>query len=125
MNLGHGITAFSLEQACANGIFRAPGERCLLEAVWQEQAHKSTAELTLGADGRNRLNVMDAICFRVLDIGPEVPESWGMKRGDIVINVSISGEKVSTNQQSPFVVVHYRDIVGIIDAEALQAQRSA
>lgn len=120
MNLGHGVTGLTLERACEEGAFRAPGKRVLLKAIWAEQAHRATAELTLDKDGRNRLNVMDAVAFEVRDIGPEVPAEWGLRKGDVAINVSISGEKVNAhNQSSPWVVVHYEDIVGIVPRESV------
>lgn len=120
MKIGHGITGSILEQACELGLFRAPGKRVLLEAIWEEHADARAAELMLDAGGKSRANVMDAVAFRVADIGPEVPADWGLRVGDPVLNVSISGERVnSRNQKSPWVVVHYEDIVGIIDAQRL------
>lgn len=121
MNLGHGITGLALERACEAGLFRATGKRVLLRAIWAEQAHRSTAELTLGKDGRSMLNLMDAVAFEVCDVGPEVP-AGAYTPGDVVLNCSISGEKIDPkNPGCPYVVVHADDIVGQIAARDVAA----
>ena len=105
--MGHGITGKRLQDLCAEGRLRAPGERVLLEAILEEEATDS--DLTAGIE----IDMRKAIAFRVADVGPEVP--WDLKAGDLVINVSISGEKIDhTDKSCRWVVVHYKDIVAVV-----------
>lgn len=107
MSKGHGITGRRLQDLCAEGRLRAPGERVLLEAILEEEATDSDLMKDVEIDMRK------AVAFRVADVGPEVP--WVLKPGDVVINVSISGEKIdSTDKSCRWVVVHYRDLVAVI-----------
>lgn len=107
MKNGHGITGRKLQDLCAEGKLKAPGERVLLEAILEEHAGDSAILEGIEIDMRK------AIAFRVADVGPEVP--WELKPGDVVINVSISGEKIDhTDKSCPWVVVHYRDLVAVV-----------
>lgn len=104
---GHGITGKRLQEMCGAGLLKAPGERVLLEAVLEEEA--SNSDLLDGVE----VDMRKAIAFRVADVGPEVP--WALKAGDIVINVSISGEKIDhTDKSCRWIVVHYRDLVAVV-----------
>lgn len=112
MSKGHGITGRRLQEMCAAGLVKAPGERVLLEAILEEEATNSDLMKDVEIDMRK------AIAFRVADVGPEVP--WALRPGDIVINVSISGEKIdAADKACRWVVVHYRDLVAVIRADAL------
>lgn len=107
MSKGHGITGRRLQDLCAEGRLKAPGERVLLEAILEEEATDS--DLMAGVE----IDMRKAVAFRVADVGPEVP--WKLAPGDIVINVSISGEKIDhTDKSCRWVVVHYRDLVAVV-----------
>lgn len=115
MKRGHGITGKALQQLCAEGRMRAPGERVLLEAILEEEATDSDLVATAD-DGSGHVVEMDmrkAVAFRVADVGPEVP--WALKVNDVVVNVSISGERIDAGDKScRWVVVHYRDLVAVV-----------
>lgn len=114
MKKGHGITGRRLQDLCAEGRLRAPGERVLLEAILEEEAGGSTL-----LDGVE-IDMRKAIAFRVADVGPEVP--WALKVDDVVINVSISGEKIDhTDKSCRWVVVHYRDLVAVVPGLAAES----
>jgi co-chaperonin GroES (HSP10) len=112
MSKGHGITGRRLQDLCAEGKVKAPGERVLLEALLEEEATDS--DLLQGVE----IDMRKAVAFRVADVGPEVP--WSLKPGDVVINVSISGERIDASDKAcRWVVVHYRDLVAVISGASL------
>jgi co-chaperonin GroES (HSP10) len=114
-SVGHGITGLLLQRAAAEGALQPSGPRVLLEAIWEEHARKFDSELARSV----RLQIQDAIAFRIIAISPEVIER-GFRVGDIVINVSISGERVdSKDDTSPYLIVHHEDIAAVIPAESL------
>lgn len=117
MSIGHGITGTTLQNAAAEGILRPAGPRLLLEAIWEEQAGRVSSDLMASV----KLNIADAVAFRVLSISPEVP-AGKFQVGDIVLNVSISGERVnSRNDESPYLIVHHEDIAAVVPADSLAA----
>lgn len=117
MSIGHGITGTTLQNAAAEGILRPAGPRLLLEAIWEEQAGRVSSDLMASV----KLNIADAVAFRVLSISPEVP-AGKFQVGDIVLNVSISGERVnSRNDESPYLIVHHEDVAAVVPADAMTA----
>jgi co-chaperonin GroES (HSP10) len=115
MSIGHGITGTTLQNAAAEGILRPAGPRLLLEAIWEEQAGRVSSDLMASV----KLNIADAVAFRVLSISPEVP-AGKFQVGDIVLNVSISGERVnSRNDESPYLIVHHEDVAAVVPADSL------
>jgi len=105
VNAGHGITGALLQTAAAEGLLVPSGPRLLLKAIWSEQAHKFSSDLMASV----KLNIADAIAFEVRAINPEVP-AGKFAVGDVVLNVSISGERVdSRDDGSPFLIVHHED----------------
>jgi hypothetical protein len=117
MSIGHGITGTTLQNAAAEGILRPAGPRLLLEAIWEEQAGRVSSDLMASV----KLNIADAVAFRVLSISPEVPVGK-FQVGDIVLNVSISGERVnSRNDESPYLIVHHEDVAAVVPADAMTA----
>jgi co-chaperonin GroES (HSP10) len=117
MSIGHGITGTTLQNAAAEGILRPAGPRLLLEAIWEEQAGRVSSDLMASV----KLNIADAIAFRVVSISPEVPADK-FAVGDIVLNVSISGERVnSRNDESPYLIVHHEDVAAVVPADAMTA----
>jgi len=98
---GHGITARVLETMCAEGKFRAVGHRVLLEAILEEEA--SGSDLAVGVD----IDMRKAVAFHVRDVGPKVTND--VRIGDLVVNLSISGERVGS-QASRWMVVHEDDL---------------
>lgn len=119
-SVGHGITGLLLQRAAAEGALLPSGPRVLLEAIWEEHARKFDSELARSV----RLQIQDAIAFRVMSISPEVPADK-FEVGDIVINVSISGERVdSKDDTSPYLIVHHEDIAAVIPVESLDKMLS-
>lgn len=117
MTIGHGITGATLQNAAAEGILRPAGPRLLLEAIWEEQAGRVSSDLMASV----KLNIADAVAFKVLSISPEVP-AGKFSVGDIVLNVSISGERVnSRNDESPYLIVHHEDVAAVVTADSLAA----
>ncbi len=98
---GHGITAKTLEQMCADGKFKAVGQRVLLEAILEEEATGS--DLAVGVD----IDMRKAVAFYVRDVGPKCTND--VKVGDLVVNLSISGERVGS-KASRWMVVHEDDL---------------
>lgn len=120
MTIGHGITGSTLQNAAAEGILRPAGPRLLLEAIWEEQAGRVSSDLMASV----KLHIADAIAFRVLSISPEVP-AGKFAVGDIVLNVSISGERVNArNDESPYLIVHHEDVAAVVAADALALLRT-
>lgn len=117
MNAGHGITGALLQNAAAEGALVPCGPRLLLRAIWAEQAHKFNSDLMASV----KLNIADAIAFEVLSISPEVP-AGKFHVGDVVLNVSISGERVdSRDDSSPYLIVHHEDVAASLPKEQLAA----
>jgi len=109
---GHGITGKRLQALAAAGKLRAPGERVLLKALLEEEA--SGSDLAHGVE----IDARKAVAFVIADVGPEVP--WTLRPGDIVVNVSISGERIDAADKScPWWVVHYRDLVAVVGVDDL------
>ncbi len=98
---GHGITAKVLEQMCQDGKFKAVGQRVLLEAILEEEATGS--DIAKGVD----IDMRKAVAFYVRDIGPKC--SGNVSVGDLVVNLSISGERVGS-KASRWMVVHEDDL---------------
>ena len=117
MNAGHGITGALLQTAAAEGLLVPSGPRLLLKAIWSEQAHKFSSDLMASV----KLNIADAIAFEVRAINPEVP-AGKFAVGDVVLNVSISGERVdSRDDGSPFLIVHHEDVAAVVSASSIEA----
>lgn len=115
--LGHGITGLLLQAAAADGKLKPAGPRMMLQAIWEEQARKFDSELMASV----KLNIADAIAFRVVAISDEVP-TGRFAVGDVVLNVSISGERVdSKDDGSPYLIVHHEDVAAVIPAADLDA----
>lgn len=117
MNAGHGITGVLLQNAAATGVLVPCGPRLLLKAIWAEQAQKFSSDLMDSV----KLNIADAVAFEVVSISPDVPpEKFYV--GDVVLNVSISGERVdSRDDGSPFLIVHHEDIAAVLPFEQLSS----
>lgn len=116
---GHGLTIETLEALCDAGLFKPLNDFVLLEAIWQEFANERAGKLLLDNEGRSTLAIGDALCFVVRDVGPKVGTS--LKAGDHVLNVSISGEKISGNRKGGrFICVRAEDLCGAVDAGSLQ-----
>lgn len=115
--IGHGITGATLQNAAAEGVLRPAGPRLLLEAIWEEQAGRVSSDLMASV----KLNIADAIAFKVLSVSSEVP-AGKFEVGDIVLNISISGERVdSRNDGSPYLIVHHEDVAAVVSAADLAA----
>lgn len=110
--IGHGITGPLLQTAAAEGMLKPAGPRLLLEAIWSEQASNLSSDLMASV----KLNIADAIAFKVLSISDEVP-AGKFRVGDIVLNISISGERVDARDDgSPFLIVHHEDVAAVVSA---------
>lgn len=121
MNVGHGITGLLLQRAAAEGALKPSGRRLLLKAIWEEQSRKFDSDLMSSV----KLNIADAVAFEVVAVSHEVP-AGKFNVGDIVLNVSISGERVdSKDDGSPYMIVHYEDVAAVLSADALSDLLSA
>lgn len=117
MNAGHGITGLLLQSAAAEGKLKPSGPRILLKAIWEEQARKFDSELMASV----KLNIADAVAFEVIAVSDEVP-AGKFSVGDVVLNISISGERVdSKDDGSPFLIVHHEDVAAVLPAADLNA----
>ena len=115
--LGHGITGMLLQNAAAEGKLRPSGPRIMLQAIWEEQARKFSSDLMASV----KLNIADAVAFRVINIGDEVP-AGKFKVGDIALNISISGERVdSKDDGSPYLIVHHEDVAAVVSADDVES----
>lgn len=115
--LGHGITGLLLQAAAAEGKLKPSGPRILLQAIWEEQARKFSSDLMASV----KLNIADAVAFRVIAISDEVP-AGKFKPNDIVLNISISGERVdSKDDGSPYLIVHHEDVAAVVSEEDVEA----
>lgn len=117
MNAGHGITGLLLQKAAAEGKLKPSGPRILLQAIWEEQSRKFDSDLMSSV----KLNIADAVAFSVVAVSPEVPVGK-FTVGDIVLNISISGERVdSKDDGSPYLIVHHEDVAAVLSAADLDA----
>lgn len=117
MNAGHGITGLLLQKAAAEGKLKPSGPRILLQAIWEEQSRKFDSDLMSSV----KLNIADAVAFSVVAVNPEVP-AGKFAVGDIVLNISISGERVdSKDDGSPYLIVHHEDVAAVLSAADLDA----
>ena len=115
--LGHGITGLLLQTAAAEGKLKPSGPRLLLQAIWEEQARKFDSDLMASV----KLNIDDAVAFRIVSISDDVP-AGKFAIGDIVLNISISGERVdSKDDGSPYLIVHHEDVAARVSEEDLGA----
>jgi len=113
---GHRITSLLLYRATAEGKLLPLGPRVLLRAIWEEEAHTTSQALRSSM----KLHIQDAIAFEVVAVGAGVPVDVAV--GDVVLNVSISGERVNVKDDSaPYLIVHCDDLAGRISAVDLQA----
>lgn len=90
-NKGHGITGKLLQQWCAEGTFKVYGDRVLCEALLEEEATGSDLMDGVEVDPRK------AVAFRVAAVGPQTS---GIAVGDVVLSVSISGERIDHGDKS-------------------------
>ncbi len=119
--IGHGITVSFLERLCDLGLFKPTGKYVLVRAIWEQHAKASIAAFNLNKEGESTLSIMEAVAFEVHGVGPEVPEGRHFV-GDVILNTSISGETINGNKQakgSPWMCVHYEDLVGRVAGEDL------
>mgnify|MGYP003343682003 CR=1 FL=1 len=117
MNVGHGITGLLLQKAAAEGKLKPSGPRLLLQAIWEEQSRKFDSDLMASV----KLNIADAVAFHVVAISDEVP-AGKFSVGDLVLNISISGERVdSKDDGSPYLIVHHEDVAAVLPAADLDA----
>jgi hypothetical protein len=86
---------------CQDGKFKAVGQRVLLEAILEEEA--SGSDLAVGVD----IDMRKAVAFYVRDVGPKCTNAISV--GDLVVNLSISGERVGS-KASRWMVVHEDDL---------------
>lgn len=101
---GHGITGSLLQQWCADGTFKVFGQRVLCEALMEVEA--TASDLLEGVE----IDPRKAVAFRVGSVGPEVKT---VKPGDIVLSVSISGERIDAGDKTcRWWVFHSDDLLG-------------
>lgn len=100
MQTGHGITAKKLEELCAAGQFQPLGHRVLLEAVLEQEATATTLDLP-------EFDHRTAVAWVVRGLGPKVTNDLTV--GDLVVNLSISGERIG-GKASRWMVVHEDDL---------------
>ncbi len=136
MKRGHGITGAHLQKLCAEGKFKPLGDCVLVEALMEEDAHDNAAlariagvanaakagdgvDLTAGVT----IDARKAVAFRVAAIGPIVPTSWGVEVDDVVMNISISGERVDASDKAcPWWSVRADHLVGLMKAKDAYAE---
>lgn len=120
--VGHGLSLDHLDALAASGRLKPLGDYCLLEAVWAELADKRAAGIMLNPDGSPRLLLGDAIAFRVRALGPDAAPRPGLTVGALVVNASISGEKLTGNRKGGrFILVRALDICCGADDVDVQA----
>lgn len=110
MKVGHGITAKRLETLCEEGLFRPRPSRVLLEAVLEQEAVATSLDLP---DFDHRT----AVAWIVRAVGSDVN---GLALGDLVVNLSISGERIG-GKASRWMVVHHEDLAGSVSVDDLRA----
>ena len=100
MKTGHGITAKHLENLCEDGAFKPLGRRVLLEAVLEQEAIETTLDLP-------EFDHRTAVAWVVRGVGDAC--QFGLSLGALVVNVSISGERIGS-KASRWMVVHEEDL---------------
>lgn len=100
----HGITGKLLQQWCEAGTFKVYGARVLCEALLEVEATGS--DLLSGVE----IDPRTAVAFRVGAVGPLVT---GIAVGDVVLSVSVSGERIDHGDKGcRWWVFHSDDLIG-------------
>jgi hypothetical protein len=100
MKTGHGITAKHLEKLCEDGAFKPLGRRVLLEAVLEQEAIETTLDLP-------EFDHRTAIAWVIRGLGDDC--QFGLVLGALVVNTSISGERIGS-KASRWMTVHEEDL---------------
>lgn len=122
MRPGHGITGARLQRLCREGKFRPLGDCVLVEAIMAEDAMPVADDGVRLGEGVT-VDARKAVAFRIAAIGKRCPKEDGVNVNDVVMNISISGERVDPEDKAcPWWTVRYDHLVGHVEAADAYAE---
>jgi hypothetical protein len=106
------LTGDGIQREVSEGKWRAAGPRVLLQALWETDALQSPI-MEGDAIARIHKRAGEAVAFRVLGVGPLVPDGY-CAVGDVVLHNSAAGDPVDHADPScPYWTVHFEDITAV------------